>query len=299
MQRREFLKDTGLITAGCVFGAGAVYSVKDKQDEVRKDKKDDWLPHIEISLCYHCNLNCAYCMHCCAIAPVYYMPLNIFEKDIARMSKITNGKIRNIMLLGGEPLLNKNIKEYMKITRQYFCNSEIIIFTNGLILNSMPDSFWKTCKKYNIEIWHTNYPLCKKNPNLEKAYQKSLKYKIKVSSYIRYTFGLMGLSKKNNNDKCKTYEKCSFKTKSTIVDNGILYPCPVIFSVKLFLNNKFKDFALPVDKNDLLDIYKLNSIADLNNFLKTPKEFCKYCNYGSKQAIWRPSERKISEWFDV
>ncbi len=305
MKRRDFLKDAGLITAGCTLGSIGTYKFIENKTTIKtnsafKDKNCDWISHIEISLCYHCNLNCARCMHCSPIAPVYYMPLDIFEKDIARMSKITNSKIRNVMLLGGEPLLNKNIEEYIKITRKYFKNSQIVISTNGLLLNDMPEQFWQTCAKYNIEIWHTLYPLHTKNPNLSKSYQKAIQYKVILSPYTRYTFAQMNLDDKKQNKICETYKKCRYRIKSTMIDNGILYPCPVIFSTKLFLNKYFKSKALPISNNDFIDIYKLNSIAEFQQFLKEPKDFCKYCNAQYvPQKLWALSKKEMCEWFNI
>lgn len=304
MKRREFLKNLGLTATGCTIGTGCSHKYFKKKIEqnnsIATHKTYDQLTHIEISLCHHCNLNCAYCLHCSSIAPTYYMPLDIFEKDIAQMAKITKGQIKNIMLLGGEPLLNKNIEEYIKITRKYFNNSQIVIHTNGLLLNDMPDSFWKTCSKYRIEIWHTLYPLYKQNPDLSESYKKSMKHNIKLSPYIRYTFALMRLNNENLNDICKTYASCKYRTKSTIIDNGILYPCPVIFSARLFLNKQFKNHSLPISNNDFLEIHKSSSLAEIQNFLKQPKDFCKYCNcQSSTEQIWRFSKKELCEWYDV
>ena len=65
------------------------------------------------------------------------MPLDVFEKDLAQLSKITNGKIEDLIIGGGEPLLNKDIEEYIKLARKYFKKSCLMIKTNALILSQI------------------------------------------------------------------------------------------------------------------------------------------------------------------
>ena len=316
MKRREFFKDAGIFTCGCAFMAGCIGStVKIKEnipplfndwmstlDREAKPGGSDWLPHIEFSLAYHCNLNCACCCHCSPIAPVSFMPLDIFEKDLDRIQKITQGKVRHIILLGGEPLLNKNVEEYLKLTRKYFNNSVIILLTNGLLLNDMPDSFWRTCCSSNTIIHHAFYPLYEKYPDLAPSYEKSTKYNVKIKSAgkPRYKFYQMLLSNKNTNDVEKRYKSCINKIKCAVIDNGIFYPCHVIFSANTFLNKKFKEFALPVTEKDYVDIYKIKSLEKILEFLKKPKDFCKYCHYSPKtKKLWTLSKGEAAEWFDV
>ena len=304
MKRRDFFKSAGIFGCGFTFGLGAgnLSKMKNQDNDSNFEQKSDWLPHIEISLCYHCNLNCAGCYHCAPIAPIYFMPLDIFEKDLEQMYKITKGKIRNIMLLGGEPLLNKKIEKYIKITRKYFQDSQLIVFTNGILLNDMSENFWKTCNKYKAIVRHSFYPLYDKYPDLSYSYKQAMKFDVKIQSIEpRYRFTSMKINAKKTNDYIKVYNKCGNKFKCAVIDNGILYPCQVIPSVKLFLNSHFKNLAINIKEDDYLDIYKVKSMDDLLNYFKEPKDFCKYCNYKDEDSkkLWTLSKREAAEWFDV
>lgn len=304
MKRREFLKDAGIFGCGCALGAGSIKLTsanKEKQKITSKnDIYSDWLPHVEILITHHCNLNCAYCAHCAPLAPIYFESVDIFEKDIIQLYKITQGKIKEIMLLGGEPLLNKNIEVFIKLTRKYFKKSEIIIVTNGLMLNDMPDSFWKTCNENNASIYQSLYPLYERYPNLKKSYLKAIKYNVKMSAWTKYTFTSLNLNKNAFNEKTKAYGECPYKINCTILTNGILYPCGVISSVHLFFNKYFKDFAIPVDEKDYLDIYKIKSLDEIFKFFEIPKETCKYCDYKrKKRKLWTLSKKELCEWYDA
>ena len=303
MKRRDFFKGAGIFGCGFALGLGTgnLSKIKNRDNNSNLEQKSDWLPHIEISLCYHCNLNCAGCYHCAPIAPIYFMPLDIFEKDLEQMYKITQGKIHTIGLLGGEPLINKKREEYIEIARKYFKRSEIIVYTNGLLLNNMPNSFWETCKKNNVVIKHSFYPLYNKYPDLKDSYKKSEKYEVKLTSDSpRYKFVEINLNNQKLNNINKKYKDCKKKINCAVLDNGLLYPCLIIPSVKLFLNKYFTKHILPIDKNDILNIYKTKSIDEIFEFYNEPKNFCKYCNYNDKQRkLWRHSKRKPEEWYKV
>ena len=200
MQRRNFIKFllgvSACACAGCSFK---------KEHHSFKNSID--LIQIKIPICYHCNLNCAYCSHFSPIAPKYEMPVEVFERDLAQLKKISNNKISRISLLGGEPLLHKNIKELIKILNRYFPENEKRITTNGLLLKDMDDDFWRVCKENNIIFKYSPYAAVKNYKNLEKEIQKlSKKYDIEIRKYTDdvYDFELMNLSKKTSkNDENK------------------------------------------------------------------------------------------------
>ena len=59
------------------------------------------------------------------------------------MSYVFNAQLAELPLLGGEPLLNPEINEYIKISRKYFPKTRISIITNATLLNDMDENFWK------------------------------------------------------------------------------------------------------------------------------------------------------------
>ena len=111
MNRRKFI--VGLLSAVTAFCGFKFVNKKILSN-------DPWLRHVEIHLVEHCNLNCKYCSHFSSIAKKEFYNLNEFKKDMARLAKVTNKKIKNIQLLGGEPLLHPNINEMMKFVRRKF-----------------------------------------------------------------------------------------------------------------------------------------------------------------------------------
>lgn len=97
--------------------------------------------YIEFHISDHCNLNCAYCTHFSPLAETYFYELEGFKKDIIQLSKLTDFYIKDIRILGGEPLLNKRCSEYLAFTRKFFPTSKISLVTNGLLLQQQNMDF--------------------------------------------------------------------------------------------------------------------------------------------------------------
>lgn len=99
--------------------------------------KDRRIHNLNIHLAYHCNLNCQSCAFYAPLAPTKLPDKEFLIKSLYRLSDLvtTNNKpIDHIFLMGGEPLLNPDVVEYMKLTRKLFFVSSIYLYTNGLLV---------------------------------------------------------------------------------------------------------------------------------------------------------------------
>ena len=82
--------------------------------------------------------------------------------------------------MGGEPLLNPNLINIMRMTRSAFPIGSIQIVTNGIVLPDMSESFWQCCYENNIEICPTRYPI---RVDYEGMEQRAAKYGVKYHLY--------------------------------------------------------------------------------------------------------------------
>lgn len=244
-------------------------------------------PYIEIHLCDHCNLNCKGCGHFCPIVDKeIFTDLEQFKKDIKELSKkILFDEIR---LMGGEPLLHKEINEFICATRHTYPNSEIRIVTNGILLSTMDIFFWKTVRNNRVIIDLSKYP----------AVGNEFSEYLDLINDNNATLGRINLSKKflttvnfkgDSNIK-KTHEKCHSKHCVTLW-NSKLYPCPICYRKYA---NEFFDENLLIYQG--LDIYKMSGREMLSKFYK-PIEHCKYCEMINPEKFeWTHSEKEKSEW---
>ena len=113
------------------------------------------IQHLEFIVTERCTLRCK---HCSALVPYFYNPsnLDLMESSLAfdKMLEAVD-KIIELSIIGGEPLLNKDI---YKLINKYSSNkkiSSVVIYTNGSIIPD--DVTLKSVKKDNVWVHISDY----------------------------------------------------------------------------------------------------------------------------------------------
>ena len=254
--------------------------------------------HFEIHLTHHCNLNCTGCSVFSSIADEFFCDVQSIENDLKQIYKLAHGQIDSIFLQGGEPLLHPQLIEILNITRQHFSGVDISILTNGLLLMAQESIFWETCRENNIGIRMTKYPV---NLPFDKIETKAKEHNIDIiywgkSGFVTKTMRKMPLNLSGTESIKTSFELCYRSNSCILLDEGKIYTCNIIPRIKWF-NRQFGT-KLEISKFDYIDIYSVNSIDEIFDFLHKPVPFCRYCNmrepvYGIK---WGKSKKEISEW---
>jgi MoaA/NifB/PqqE/SkfB family radical SAM enzyme len=253
---------------------------------------------IEVPLAEHCNLNCKYCCSFSPLADELYYEIEGLKNDLHKLSDVTHGHVDVLNLVGGEPLLHKEIDEAMKLCRTYFPKTRITIITNGILLNNRPDTFWKTCNENNIAVKITRYPI-----RLDYNSLKSIAEKFNVD------FGYWG----TDDEPVKTMWKTPFDMSGTQsiktswkicreanycarLKDAKIYKCNTIPCAAHF--NKYFNKQLEITNGDFLELDAIADIDEIYDFLHTPASFCKYCNRKdiSTGLKWGVSPKTIEEW---
>lgn len=265
---------------------------------IQKQKKP--FLKFEVHLCDHCNLNCMGCDHFSPLAPKHFTDLSVFKSDMERLSELFGDRVLRIHLLGGEPLLAPNVSKYLEIARTAFPNKNatiIDVLTNGLLLEKQDDAFWDACKRFDIRIRITKYPV---NFDYEKAMETAQNRGVFCDYYNDVSNGEKGLfkialSKNKKNDPCKNFFKCHIGNRCIMLKNGCLYPCTLIPNVEHF--NAYFNENFYEDPHDSINIYKAQSADEILEFLHNPVPFCKYCQREDVEFMeWRASQKDIKEW---
>lgn len=258
------------------------------------------LNNFEVHLVEHCNLNCQGCNHYSPLAEKEFMDIEVFKRDFARMAELTGGDVKFINLLGGEPLLHNQLLDFFPIARQYFPNPTLNLVTNGILLPSQSEEFWEACKKYKITICVTKYPL--KNINWDKIEEKLAYYDIPIVYWgvnknepIKYSW-LFPMDVDGNQDATTNFLDCRDANKCIFLRDGKLFTCVEPPNIHHF--NKYFGTDIKVTEKDYIDIYKVNDIKEILDFLAKPIPFCKYCNVKARKyhIPWDRSKKDISEW---
>lgn len=266
----------------------------------RNDRKikRNYIKYLEIHLADHCNLNCKGCCHFSPLAKENFLSIEQFEKDAKRLSKVIDKKLKRLIFLGGEPLLNQNILEFFKVARKYFPDTDVQVLTNGIRLPKMSDEFWEVCRNLNIQIDITMYPI---NFDYQKVLDKIHKEKVRYFIYDdgivqdkqfdKYYLDENGLQDKNLN----YYENCVMAKDCAFLAEGRIYPCQIAYNIKIF--NEYFDLDFKQCDEDFIDIYKVKDENEIYEFLTQPIPFCRYCDFSKHEKIkWEKSKKSRFEW---
>ncbi len=252
---------------------------------------------VDVELVGKCNLNCKGCNHFSPIAEEGEISCENFEQDLKQLSLVLGNRIKSINLLGGEPLLHSDIQEIMKVARDIFTNTRILILTNGILLRDIDDSFWKCAYQNSIDIEITKYPI---QIDYKKIREAGRRYDVNVnffgrSGYVTKTLFTLPIDVSGKQDPIESFEKCYMARTCITLNNGKLYPCSYAAYMYRF-NNKYNE-AIPITKADYADIYVKNE-KEIMEIISNPIPLCAYCNtkkrtYGNK---WCTSKCDKEEW---
>lgn len=250
----------------------------------------------EVPLADHCNLNCAGCSHFSPLASPSFMGLEEFTRDFERMAELFEGNIRQIRLMGGEPLLNHDINKYLAVARKCFPQTELIIVTNGLLLPQMDESFWETCRENQIVIAPTKYPIDFDYDAAEElAKAHGVKFQCFSDRETTKVFDKYALDPQGLQNCERNYRICSIPNPCPYLRNGRLYLCPIPPTVH-YMNEAFGT-NFEESPQDSIDIYQARSAEEILEFLARPIPFCRYCKRDANETIpWGQSKRELSEW---
>ncbi|MDR1653713.1 MAG: 4Fe-4S cluster-binding domain-containing protein [Prevotellaceae bacterium] len=256
------------------------------------------IPILHLHLADHCNLNCRGCDNFSPLSPEIFPDFQAFTNDCEQISKICGDRIDEVQLLGGEPLLNKQIIDYLNVTRKFFPKIPIKIITNGILLPKMKSEFWESARQNDIEIVVTKYPI---NIDFQSLKQKVNDEKIRFSFYgnteiVPKTMECVPLDLQGNQNARDSFLRCSRANRCVAVDNGKLYTCSLVPYVKYF--NSFFGKNLEISQTDFLNIYEIKNMEQIVNYLCKPLKFCRFCNVkGTIYDIgYGVSKNNILEW---
>ena len=245
--------------------------------------------YIETHLYNQCNLNCKGCTHFSNIDKTPFMSLEQYEQNIKKLSELYN--INTFRLMGGEPLLNKDLSKYLEITNKYLTNSNVDIATNGLLICNMNKELIDTLKRLNITLKISLYL------PIEKVRDKIDEFLNKYD--IPHFYG-NGCKQADDNLLIREFHKCltldkkydalynsnhCFAKECWFLKDHYLAKCATPLQIDV-LNKKFNTH-FEVTENDYIDISSLDygSWDDVKKILG-PNDFCRYCMPDEQKYDW-------------
>ncbi len=238
------------------------------------------IPQIEFNITTICTLKCKHCSNFIPqIKPQEHCIISIdeFKVQIDNLLRAVN-EVKNLLLIGGEPLLVKNLHEYLDYAASKKKIKRVWIVTNGTLL--MNDFLIKTAQKYKnkLTIWVSNYS---KNPELKsKLKHDELLKQIKDNNldydYVQdLTWGYTSplTPKKLREDSKQYFEECG--NNCVAVFKGKIYICPRagVFALKGIYTPELNEVIdLNIENNPKILKKKL-----INFYSRESFSACNYC----------------------
>ena len=238
---------------------------------------------LETDLWEQCNLRCAQCTHSSPYFTAFdeYYKLDKFKEDLTNLSRIAH--INTFRIVGGEPLLNKKLFDYVKFIKEINITDNLTIFTNGLVLGHLNNHIFPYIDRLRISVY-TNLEEKKlkaiySNINKIKEYYPHLDVISNEISYFSY-FNLIEENKDPTLVK-KIYDNCyySYEHRGFSIFNGRFFKCFASRKKYKYLHAHQKDVPhLKDNTHDSLSIETLTA-EELESFInnKDPLEGCKWC----------------------
>ncbi|SEP40933.1 radical SAM protein [Propionispora vibrioides] len=286
--RMAGINKIGIVPA-YIFMSGKEISIK---DIFWLDLKKEIMPYLETNIIDSCNLKCKGCTH---FSNLYtnnsIYDIELFKKDLSKLEE--NFNILYFRLLGGEPLLNPDLVQYIKITRTILPSTDIRIVTNGLlILQQKEDVLFHVMKQYNISFDISSYQPTRKIKHsiIKKLDAYDLRYRFSID--IETFNALLTMHGKNNPQISQ--EKC-FNRGCRFLREGKLYKCPLDG-----LMYKYKEYFgidnLPIDSG--VNLY-MDDFTGRINALDDAISLCKYCSEKPRIFKWDVARKpEIDDWLD-
>lgn len=255
------------------------------------DKDKAYISYLNANIVDGCNLNCKGCTHFAAFFnrnEIY--SLKNFRRDVRRLSQICD--VVSFRLLGGEPLLKKNLDKYIAITRQYLPKSNLGIVTNGLLLSSTSQKILDALRENNFVVYISRYPPTEKI--LDEI--KTLLNENKISSSFIgpiQKFGVFITLHDGNNPE-ESRKKCAGNDNCRFIRDGKIYKCPPD-ALKFRLAEKFGIKCLPAATS--ADLYASN-FSSMLEMLDGDVEMCSWCSEQPTRRIsWEPTNNpQLEDW---
>ncbi len=251
------------------------------------------LCYLEAKIVNHCNFQCRACVACANIAHKSEYGLLDYERDIRRIAELFD-RVTTFRLIGGEPLLCKNINQYLAITRKYLPDSDVRLVTNGSLIKNMDQPFFNhlliNSIKLDISIYINKTSNNKKvEEGIEILNKKGIEYQVKNRKFFYLTFD--NQKEKNIDD---VFKSCRQRSICNNLYRGKIYPCVQSYSYQI-IDEKFgTSYYNPKDGIDIHEGYLTGD--KLLNELEKPLDSCKYCSVFPSFMLWEEGKAKLQDW---
>ena len=251
------------------------------------------LEYLEVKIIENCNYRCSGCAGWGNIAQREVYDIEQYECDIKRISELFS-HVKMLHILGGEPLLNERVTDYITIAREYLKDTEIYLITNGTLLHTTDDDFFQCVKENDVKVHISHYPVEKDMNKIDIACTMLKERNMRFEIIDTNLFSVSMLLENNRFDVNDTFKTCSSFMDCTNLYYGMIYKCPRPISLRHY-DRKFG--TCYSDMTDGIDIYDSAITGqEILQKLENPIKTCRLCTPERKFLKWSQKEADIFQW---
>lgn len=256
-----------------------------------------YFTHLDYHITHACNLACKGCLHFSDYNFNEILSIDKINDDF----KFWSSKIkpRRFNVLGGEPLLNKNLYEILYLIRDSWSYDYLTISSNGLLLYRFPElgQILSDLRcKIIISVHSSDKKYLKKlKPNIEilKKWQKNYNIRVEiVKSYKNWSNLFSGWGERlepiENEDYIESWNNCPTGQDCFQLLNDSIYKCAPLAFLPM-VKRKHNNLSSKWDK--YLDYRPLTSSATDEEIIRFFREthaetFCSMCPVNKNKHLY-------------
>lgn len=226
------------------------------------------LPRMDMHLSDKCNLNCVGCTHFSPLFEEVGCEYDVCMNNIDLVLEKFTG-IARLNLLGGEPLLNKDLNRIISGIRHKLPQTTISFFTNGLLLCKVPKSVLRSFRDNNIKVYISEYAPTHKIITQIKEVLEMYNVSYELSGYSEKLHFNKPLSNKSVGN-----ENTCMSVGCVTVSDGKIARCPTL----LYVDRLNQEFGCEFPTDGTINLKDCNFSGDnINDKLCERVPLCDYC----------------------
>ncbi|MGG4340430.1 radical SAM protein [Paenibacillus lautus] len=186
---------------------------------------------LELHASYHCNLKCRGCMHLSPLETPGFIDIDEIIDTLTELKKYL--RTDTIRILGGEPLLNKNILDVVYKVKSVGIADKVSLTTNGTLLSKADPKIWGLLDE--VEISNYKYSKGFIEKLIDDCKKITANNNIRISIYNFESFREPFSEIKNSDIQLvkDIYNNCLFAREWQCfnVFEGYFFKCPQAFAL--------------------------------------------------------------------
>jgi organic radical activating enzyme len=240
---------------------------------------------LEYNVAHHCNLRCDHCDH---LSPFFNVKedaaynssisVDYFARELALLAPHVHTE--KFLILGGEPLLQPRILEFLGHLRASGITDKIVLVTNGFLLARQPDELFQSVDKITISHY-TSQPLAEDIIESIRARCDAAGVELEIFRQPRFSMSVVGQKNQDMEQVDNIFQTCTvaWSQRCYAIQDGYIYRCSraPFLGYRLFQEGKVERDFHKEDGLLLVDSIDFGQRAKAYFESTKPLKSCEFC----------------------